>query len=58
MKVVGFKIPSDLKVVSMAACGGHLWVLTAAGYIMQVESICERCTTWPDEEVQGDASSS
>ncbi len=57
MKIVGWKIPSDLKVVSMTECGGHLWILTTSGYIMQVESICERTTTWPEhmhEPVPGD----
>ncbi len=50
MNIVGYKIPAELTIVSMCGCGGHLWVLCTNGRIYQVESICEKTTTWPEED--------
>ncbi len=51
MKIIAWKIPAELKTVSMCEQGGHLWVLCTNGRIYQVESICERVTTYegPDD---------
>ncbi len=50
MNIVGYKIPAELKVVSMCGNAGHLWLLCTNGRIYQVESICEKTTTYPDME--------